>query len=497
MKKIKLLKLFTLSAIAVMFIASCNKAPSPLNKDDNTPQEVTFSSPQVSKGKAASVNTKSTSANNENLNASYASITMDGTIYTPKVYYLNGVAYTQAIKLMPGSYTITQFILMNDNQTPNDMSDDIIVSAAPEAGSPYAAFVNHPLDYVMSVTAFHKNEINIEVLEFLAQEYSAFGFNWFSMSQTTVREQLFFGDISVKHPSDYTGSLYEQQTNGLQVDMPAIFRIDVYRNDVFLISYNNESYLGEGDVLHVAYPDAATTTEHFRFDLYIYVKTGNTFGYKKFHSWTFDDDQKISAGSDGVVDFVLGNANSSQPDLLLPPYQNLPETCTYKIVGSFAPGSQGAYVDAKLTGIGSGYDISNGTYASWCADNDVSINVGHDYDMDVFSSLYPDQLPAFTAYADRWARVNWLFNHLDNYSGHTWGEVQGAIWIIMHNWNGQAQGNVPAADALTHQMADDSQSHTDFTPLPGGWAAVIFVPHGTDPNQGTPDIQTMFVQVDP
>jgi len=52
-------------------------------------------------------------------------------------------------------------------------------------------------------------------------------------------------------------------------------------------------------------------------------------------------------------------------------------------------------------------------------------------------------------------------------------------------------------DAMSQQMASDSQSHTDFTPLPGGWAAVVFIPQGTDPNQGTPDIQTMFIQVDP
>jgi hypothetical protein len=115
----------------------------------------------------------------------------------------------------------------------------------------------------------------------------------------------------------------------------------------------------------------------------------------------------------------------------------------------------------------------------------------------VYSSLYPDALPAFTAYADKWARVNWIFNHLDYYPGYTWGEVQGAIWKIMNNWNGQAAGGVPDADATVDQMVNDSQSHTDFTPLPGGWAAVIFVPEGTDPNATNPNLQTMFVQVDP
>ncbi len=501
MKHFRLLKLFAIAALTTAVVASCNKAPAPVNGDDNAPQEVTFSSPLAQKTGnkvAGTINgLKSSEANNDELKASYAEIVIDGTTYTPEVYYLDGVAYTQAIKLTPGNHTISEFMLMNDNNTPDDNSDDVIVSAAPKANSPYAAFVNHPLDYDITVTAFHKNQVDIEVLKFTPQEYTAFGFDWFTMSQTTVREQVFFGDISVKHPSDYAGSLYAQQSNGLQVDMPAIFKIKVYRNGAFLVSYDNEANLGEGDVLHVAYPDNANTTDHFRFDLYIYVKIGDTFGYKKFYSWTFDDDQKIPAGSDGVVDFVLGNSNATQPDLLLPPYMNLPESCTYKIVGNYGPGSLGGYVDAKLTNVGNGYDFTDGTYASYCADKDVTINAGHAYNMDVYSSLYPNLLPAFAAQPDKWARVNWLFNHLDNYPNHTWGELQGAIWFIMNNWDGQAEGGVPAADAVAHQMANDSQSHTDFTPLPGGWAAVIFVPHGTDPNQGTANLQTMFVQVDP
>lgn len=491
MKKISLFKKLAFVALAAFIAASCNKAPTPAN-DTSTPQDVTFSSPQVSKS-----GTKSSAAFKDNLQISYASIVINGTTYTPAVYYIDGVAYTQAIKLVPGTYTVTQFLMMNDNQTPDDPSDDVIVSAAPDANSTYANFVNHPLPFDFTVAPFEKNEIDIEILLFTPQEYTEFGFDWFTMSQVTIREQLFFGDISVKHPADYAGSLYENQSNGLQVDMPAIFKIDVYRNGAFLISYNNESFLGEGDVLHVAYPDADNSVDHFKFELFILVKSGTSFEYKKFHTWEFDDAQTIPAGSDGVVDFVLGNSNTTTPDLLLPPYQNLPVSCSYKITGGYAPGSMGSYVDAELGSVGAGFDIANGTFASWCGDKDYHINVGHLYSMDVYSSLYPDQMPAFAAaQADNWARVNWIFNHLDNYTGYTWGEVQGAIWIVMNGWTGPSDGGV-LYDAMSQQMASDSQSHTDFTPLPGGWAAVVFIPQGTDANQGTPDIQTMFIQVDP
>jgi len=487
MKNLNFIKAFFFVALLTLTVISCNKKADVI--DPNQEIEVSFSSTEMPKG--------GTKSSNADATADYASIVISGTTYTPSVYYLNGVAYTQGIKLTVGDYDVTQFLMMSDNNTPNDMSDDSIVSAAPEAGSQYAGFVSQPLNIQFHVSAFQKNEIPVEVLSFTSQEYQAFGFDWFTMNQTTVREQLFFGDISMKHPSDYVGSLYEQQTNGLQVDMPAIFKIKVYKNGSYVTEYSNESFLGEGDVLHVSYPDGDNTTDNFQFDLYILVKIGTGFDYKYFKSWNFTDDNLIPNGGDGVVDFVLGNAVATAPDFLLAPYMNLPLTATYEIIGAYAPGSLGGYVDAELTNVGNGYDFANGTFASWCADSETSINVGTAYNMDVYSSLYPDALPAFTAYADKWARVNWIFNHLDYYPGYTWGEVQGAIWKIMNNWNGQAAGGVPDADATVDQMVNDSQSHTDFTPLPGGWAAVVFVPEGTDPNSTSPNLQTMFVQVDP
>ncbi len=476
-----------LIVLMTMAVISCNKNEQVADPDQEA--EITFASKEVPKDGMKS--------SNADVQANYASIVINGVTYTPAIYYLNGIAYTQGIKLPVGDYTVTQFLMMYDQGTPNDMTDDTIVSAAPQAGSQYANFVSNPLSFQFHVDAFTKHEIPIEVLKFTPAEFQAFGFDWFSMTETIVREQLFFGDLSLKNPNEYAGSLYEQQSNGLQVDMPAIFKIKVYKNGAFLTEYSNEAWLGEGNVLHVAYPDGENTADHFKFDLYILVKSGTNFEYKYFYSWTFDDAETIDAGSDGVVDFVLGNAIATTPDLLLPPYLNLPSTCTYTIGGTVAPGTLGGYVDATIGGVGNGYDFANGDYASWCGDLMTTINTGVTYNMDVYSSLYPNQMPAFAAYADKWARINWIFNHLDNYPGYTWGELQGAIWKIMNNWNGVATGGVPDADAVVDQMVADSQNHTDFTPLPGGWAAVVFIPEGTDPNAQNPTIQTMFIQVDP
>ncbi len=195
-------------------------------------------------------------------------------------------------------------------------------------------------------------------------------------------------------------------------------------------TFDNESFLGKEMCFHVTYPDVDNDVNQFRFELYIYVKIGNSFGYRHFHTWEFADDELIPAGDDNVVDFVLGNSNATTPDLLLPPYQNLPANCNYKITGAFAPGSLGGYVDAQITGFGNGYDFASGTFASWCADKDITINAGQDYPMDVYSSLYPDALPAFTAYGEKWAKVNWLFNNSDLYPSSTWATYRERFGLL-------------------------------------------------------------------
>ena len=229
------------------------------------------------------------------------------------------------------------------------------------------------------------------MLCFADSEYDAFGFNWFEMEQLTVREQVFFGDFCAKHPEEYIGSLYENQENGVQVDMPAIFRIDVFRNGNFLKSYDNEAWFGEGAPLTVQYPDHEGQEDNFTLELNILVKSGAEFIYKHFHTWEFSDDEMIEAGEDGVVDFVLGNCNASEADEVLAPYINLPETLTYTIIN--APGTLGGFFDADITGVPEGYDIWDGIWPAFCGDYTTSIVPGTTYTMDIYSSLYPDAVP--------------------------------------------------------------------------------------------------------
>ncbi|RLD50758.1 MAG: hypothetical protein DRJ05_19235, partial [Bacteroidetes bacterium] len=149
------------------------------------------------------------------------------------------------------------------------------------------------------------------------KDYESFGFNWFAMTEITVKEQVFFGDICVDDLTGYENSMYNGQANGIQLDMPAIFKIDVYRNGAFVISYSNEVWLGEGEPLKVRYPDHDNAADVFDFELSILVKEESDFVFKHYYTWTLNDDEMINAGDDGVVDFVLGDCIYGDTDLQL------------------------------------------------------------------------------------------------------------------------------------------------------------------------------------
>ncbi len=479
-------KLFLLAGVVALFFSSCTQDLP--GTDPNAPREVIFNT---------SGNGLLKSDMDCSLTADYATIQIDGVIYTAATFVVNDVLYTQAIKLAPGTYTLQMFTLWNDNDTPDDTSDDIMVSAAPHAGAPFADMVINPLDFVFDISAFLKIEVEVGVLCYEESEHDNFGFVWFKPNKTHVKQKWFFGDFCTKFFDDYTGSAYDQQTNGLQVDMPAIYEIEVLRNGVSQGTYTNIGTLGEAP-LSVPYVDDPSAVDNYELRLSVLVKVGENFEYKYFGSFTFTDDGDlitdigVGPGTDGVYDFVIGNCLVTAADYVLAPYMNLPETSTLVVGSQYAPGAEGMYLDVKLTGIGSGYDIEEDTwFGSYCFDRTVHIGVSTSYTVDVYSSLYPDLMPA-NMKDKEWDRVNWLVNHLDQFDGYLWSDFQQAMWILEDpSWDGSATGGVPAKTAMTDAMVAAAVANGDgYLPLPGGWAAVSFN------NQGTA-IQTVFIIVDP
>ncbi len=453
--------------------------------DAGAKQEVTFNPVVSIDGK------KSTQ---EVSGVNYCFIQIDTMVFRPATYTVNGKIYTQSIKLLPGSHNLNKFLMMNDNQTPDDYSDDIIMLATPMEGSDYASFVNQAAGFGFAVNRLKKLSVDIDVILFSPSDYLKFGFDFSVLPATTIRQQRFTGLIRPKNPADYSNSLYLNQSTGLQNEMPAIFKIDVYRNGSLVSTIGNEDQWGESTVT-VSYPDGDNTVDNFRFDLMVYVKTGASYGYRYIKSWEFVDDEMIPAESDGIVHFLLGECGFTGANGEIGPYINLPESCNFTIKPTWAPGQLGAYFDGELNNISTGFSIGNGLYRAWCGTDSVNININHTYQMDVYNSLTPSTLPAFTRSASRWNAVNWLLNNLPDYTQASWGEIQGAVWKILNDWDGTSHGNVPDANSVVDGMVNDALLHADFIPGCGQKAAVIMVPKGTPRNATTPKLQVVFMMV--
>jgi hypothetical protein len=492
MKKLTTFMLAVLTVMAITYSCKKDKEAQPQTKTE----DVSFAIKSANTGTLKSNDTIRCSSKKAN----YVKVQVDDSLYKIDVFYINNVPYTNTIKLSPGSHTVKEFTVWSDNNTPNNLADDSVLEATPHSGSSFAGYVTNPLNIQFTVEQFKKLELPIEVVCFQQAYYSKFGFSYFHLNQIVVRQQCLFGDICIKDLTEYTGSLYAQQSHGLQLDMPAIFKIEVWRNGVLQNTYNNEAWKGEGQPLCVSYGDYLAQTDAFEFKLYILVRKATGFSYVYFYSWNFNDAQTIpTKGNTGVVDFALGNC-FPDADVIIPSWMNLPATSTYTITGNYGPGSLGGYVDATLSGIPGGYELANGTMASWCADHQTTIYVGQAYNMDVYSSLYPNLLPAF-ANTPKWSKINWIMNHLDWYPGYKWYDLQGAIWLFdSPAWDGQAHSSVPALNTMQYaqKMYDDANLYGNNYKVPsGGWAAIIFIPTGTPSNATTATVQTMFVKVDP
>jgi hypothetical protein len=470
-------KKFILIILAALTLFTCQKKES----DPLAQQDVFFSAVQVDPG-AGLKSTDDWDWQCQDLDPVYAKIKIGTTeanakYYTPAVFRLDGKLYTQAIKLDPGTHTVYEFLVMDDMGN-GIGDDDEIYMATPENGATFSEYSEPDVPFDITVTAFAKTEVDVEVLCFQDKYYLEFGFEWFAITEIVVREQCFFGDFCVEDPAEYLGSDYENQSTGLMIDMPAIFQIRAYKEGAPLPNspFSNASVelgWGVGHVLCVQYPDNLNADQEvFTFELWVYVKIGSGFGFKHFHTWTFMDEEMIEAGDDGVVDFVLGNCNFTEPDLLLPPYQNLPPLAILDLGFPATPGYWSIYVD-DVNPAGQ-YDLpTDETLSGWCGDFNHQMGPGT-HTVNVFSSLNSSEWPnGIPIIPEQIAMVNWLFNNLDSYAiefdGMTDAEgdvIQSALWKVL--------SGVPTS-GLALQMANDAFTHGDYVPLPGDMAAVLFM----------------------
>ena len=279
-----------------------------------------------------------------------------------QVFYTNGEFYTQSLKLLVtdddndcDTYWVTEFYIYDEAGK--------MIKAAPYQGDPTATpdpippseffqFVTQPLPVKVDVCAFKKLEVYIDVLCFAPDYYQLFGFFWFEITEITIREICFFGDICIewfscpadggaKLPwwSDVTtnSNFYQLQRtpNGAEMDMPAICRLELRKDGITQpvgvwdnkLDESGAPWYGVGAPLCFRYADYDNIVgEIFYVDLYLYGPFnncgfiwGNPDGTPNY-TWQFTDDALLApnivngineggldTNADGIVEFAWGN----------------------------------------------------------------------------------------------------------------------------------------------------------------------------------------------
>jgi hypothetical protein len=435
------------------------------------------------------------------LAASYVMADIDGTVYTLKLVTLNGGMETEVIKLLPDTYDLNEFVVYNDNGTPGDTSDDIPIYASPIMGSYYQALWSlEGVAKEFRVDAFTKSKVTIDVLCYKPFQYEAFGFAWFEYAKYQVKTVCFFGDICTKffeefHMND-NSPYYGQDFDGY--DFPAIFNVVVKNGENIVNDLNvnsNAGWYGAGEPLCIEYPDLVGVDESYTFEIslampdgtYVSVYTGNFTDA----NWSGAEGDNNFGGADGVFDFVVGNCSydGNNANMELPAWIPIPTGMINFTLSNPINGTGAGFFsnvvfndlnqDLANTGATVGEWTEGLIYNSFCADPNVSINVGP-YDGYAFSSLNVPGLPA-SYQGLPWGKLNWIANNMGSYSA---ADVQDAIWYTIGTNPGVGANNALA-------MAASSQG--SFIPTVGDWAVVVLDAEV----EGSDDLQLVIVRVDP
>lgn len=255
---------------------------------------------------------------------------IDGSPFTMAISDI-GDLMTDVLKLVPGTYYVTQFDVFGADGDDEGDEDDLIWRA-PAANSFYNSFMNIPLNREFAVVAYEKIGYEVEVLCYDETVADEFGFVWFDIDKVVLRDICLFGDICLTQFPDvdnwgvggYSG----------EFDMPALFQVELYRNDVLLAYYSNYQPTEEGfepdpdqlGALCIQYPDALEIDgEEFDLVLSVIQPDGNGgFAPHEWYTFEWQDDAELDPdlnfGDDNVIDFYIGHCYNpaTPPDYAWP-----------------------------------------------------------------------------------------------------------------------------------------------------------------------------------
>lgn len=140
-------------------------------------------------------------------------------------------------------------------------------------------------------------------------------------------------------------------------------------------------------------------------------------------------------------------------------------------------------IDIILSDVPPGYDVMNGTYAGWCAED----NYQDDFDGAVYllDSTDPEALAGCDWENDNWDLVNYLLNHQNG----NIEDVQAAIWFLL----GYYGGTFPITTEAQNMIDEAEAMGEDFVPAPGEVTAVVICVDGPS---GSDSYQDTFIEVE-
>ena len=265
MKNFVLFRIIILMISAGLLFTACKK-DQPSNPGNQT-AELEFVIQQTDFGSLKSTREEVPQCDDQ-WSMDYVVFNFNGTPYTSPVFLVDGELLTQAVKVVLGQdvgsgvYQLTNFLVYHDVTGNGKSDDDLLLRAAPAPGSTYHHLMVNKLNLDVTVEAFKKHQVIIDVLCFEELFYDNFGFTWFELNDVRIERQCFFGDICVDDFGPYAGSYYASQSGGLQMDMPAIMQIKTYKMvdgnwegpmNVFDNVYDADGndWFGEGDYIEV------------------------------------------------------------------------------------------------------------------------------------------------------------------------------------------------------------------------------------------------------
>jgi hypothetical protein len=142
-----------------------------------------------------------------------------------------------------------------------------------------------------------------------------------------------------------------------------------------------------------------------------------------------------------------------------------------------------------LSGVGAGFDVSDGSYNGWCVDTEHYIDRTLTYPVNLYSSYAP---PAEVASVD-WNRINYVLNNKD---AGTADDIQAVLWYIYQgDWETNADWgytHTAEADAI---LADAQTNGAGYEPGEGDVLAVICLPVDPDGEGPEPRAQMLVIEL--